>query len=189
LDGTPRVLPTWFHWTGDEIVMGTFVSAPHIQRAAARLKALQVNPNVAITIDTEGFPPHVLLIRGQISITEVYGVVPEYALAARRYLGEEAAAAYLIQVDQPGTTMARIALRPTWAARQYDNAGSIIHKLGFNYSIRKRYPFTRSQAFYSRDQPSKGAKKPGFSKGTERLPQRRDNHDEHKSKDRSPFMV
>jgi hypothetical protein len=116
LDGTPRVLPTWFHWTGDEIVMGTFVSAPHIQRTAAQLKALGVNPNVTITIDTEGFPPHVLLIRGQISITEVYGVVPEYALAARRYLGEEAAAAYLNQVDQPGTTMARIALRPTWAA-------------------------------------------------------------------------
>jgi hypothetical protein len=29
-DGTPRVLPTWFQWTGEELVMGTFVSAPHV---------------------------------------------------------------------------------------------------------------------------------------------------------------
>ena len=114
-DGTPRVLPTWFHWTGDKLVMGTFVSAPHVHRAAARLKALRANPNVAVTIDTESFPPHVLLMRGQVSISEVQGVAPEYALAARRYLGEEGAAAYLAFVDQPGTVMARIALRPAWA--------------------------------------------------------------------------
>jgi hypothetical protein len=46
-DGTPRVVPTWFHWTGEQ-------------------------------------------------------------------LGEEAAADYLAQVDQPGTRMARIGVRPTW---------------------------------------------------------------------------
>lgn len=114
MDGTPRVLPTWFHWTGDEVVMGTFVLAPHVRRAAARLRALRANPDVAITIDTESFPPNVLLVRGQASVTEVDGVSPEYALAARRYLGEEAATAYLAQVDQPGTRMARIALRPAW---------------------------------------------------------------------------
>jgi len=28
-DGTPRVMPTWFHWTGEELVMPTFASAPH----------------------------------------------------------------------------------------------------------------------------------------------------------------
>jgi hypothetical protein len=28
-DGMPRVMPTWFHWTGDELVMATFISAPH----------------------------------------------------------------------------------------------------------------------------------------------------------------
>lgn len=114
LNGTPRVLPTWFYWTGAEVVMPTFVAAPHVRRPAARLQALRVNPNVAITIDTESFPPNVLLLRGQVSITEVQGIVPEYRLAARRYMGEETAAAYLAQVDQPGTAMARIALRPTW---------------------------------------------------------------------------
>jgi hypothetical protein len=113
-DGTPRVLPSWFHWTGDELVMPTFLSAPHVRHPARRLAALRTNPDVAVTIDTETFPPQVLLLRGRAAITEVDGVVPEYALAARRYLGEEAATTYLAQIDQPGTRMARIAVRPTW---------------------------------------------------------------------------
>jgi hypothetical protein len=113
-DSTPRVVPTWFHWTGDELVMPTFLSAPHVRHAAARLGALRANPDVAITIDTEGFPPAALLVRGRVSVIEVDGVVPEYALAARRYMGEEAAASYLAQIDQPGTRMAHIAVRPTW---------------------------------------------------------------------------
>jgi hypothetical protein len=113
-DGTPRVVSTWFHWTGDELVMPTFLAAPHVRHAATRLGALRANPAVAITIDTESFPPEVLLVRGRVSLIEVDGVVPEYALAARRYLGEEAAASYLAQIDQPGTRMARIAVRPAW---------------------------------------------------------------------------
>lgn len=113
-DGTPRVLPTWFHWTGEELVMATFIAAPHMRRPAARLKALRANPNVAVTIDTEDFPPQVLLLRGQVAITETPGIVPEYALAAQRYIGNEAAAAYLAQFEQTGVTMARIALQPAW---------------------------------------------------------------------------
>ena len=70
---------------------------------------------MAITIDTETFPPEVLLVRGRASVTEVDGILEEYALAARRYMGEEAAAGYLAQIDQPGTRMARIGVRPTWA--------------------------------------------------------------------------
>ena len=27
IDGTPRVVPTWFHWNGEELVMSTFISA------------------------------------------------------------------------------------------------------------------------------------------------------------------
>jgi hypothetical protein len=113
-DGTPRVLPSWFHWTGDELVMPTFISAPHVRHPARRLAALRANPDVAVTIDTETFPPEVLLLRGRAAITEVDGVVPEYALAARRYMGDQAATAYLAEIDRPGTRMARIALRPTW---------------------------------------------------------------------------
>lgn len=40
--------------------------------------------------------------------------MPEYALAAHRYLGDEEAPPYLTQFDHPSTRMARIAVRPTW---------------------------------------------------------------------------
>jgi hypothetical protein len=114
LDGTPRVVASWFHWTGDELVMPTFVSAPHVRHPSYRLRALRANPAVAVTIDTETFPPEVLSIRGKASLTEMDGIVPEYALAAQRYLGKEEAIAYLAQIDHPSARMARIAVRPTW---------------------------------------------------------------------------
>ena len=113
-DGTPRVMATWFHWTGEVLSMPTFLAAPHISQPAGRLRALRANPHVAVTIDTETFPPEVLSIRGRVTIDELDGVPPEYAASATRYLGEEAAQGYLAQIDQPGTRMARIDLRPDW---------------------------------------------------------------------------
>src|ERR1035437_3038782 len=56
-DGTPRVIPIWFHWNGTEFVMGTPPKAP-------KLKALAKNPRVALTIDDNSFPHKVLLGRG-----------------------------------------------------------------------------------------------------------------------------
>jgi len=113
-DGTPRVLATWFHWTGDVLAMPTFLAAPHVRHPAGRLRALGANPNVAVTIDTETFPPEVLTIRGRVEIQEVKGIPPEYESAAHRYLGDEAARIYLDQIDRPGTRMASIDLHPTW---------------------------------------------------------------------------
>jgi hypothetical protein len=114
LDGTPRVLATWFHWTGVVLAMPTFIAAPHVRHPAGRLRALRAHPDVAVTIDTEASPPEVLSIRGRAEITEVDGIPPAYASAARRYLGEEAARDYLAGLDQPGTRMACIDLRPAW---------------------------------------------------------------------------
>jgi hypothetical protein len=113
-DGTPRVVASWFHWTGDELVMPTFISAPHVRHAAYRVRTLRAHPEVAITIDTDSFPPEALAIRGRAEVREVDGIPPEYALAAQRYLGEEEATSYLAQIDEPGTRMARIAVRPAW---------------------------------------------------------------------------
>jgi hypothetical protein len=113
-DGTPRVLATWFHWTGEVLAMPTFLAAPHVRHAAGRLRALRANPDVAVMIDTETFPPEVLTMRGRVTITEVEGIPAEYAFAARRYLGDAAARSYLREIDQPGTRMARIDLHPTW---------------------------------------------------------------------------
>lgn len=114
LDGSPRVIPTWFHWSGTEFVMGTFVTAPKAQQPASRLRALRERPRVALTIDTEHAVPHVLSVRGTAIVTEHAGVVPEYALAARRYLGNDAADALLASLDHPMTVMARIAVTPAW---------------------------------------------------------------------------
>ena len=113
-DGTPRLVPSWFHWTGTELVLPTFLAAPHVAGPARRLRALRERPSVAVSIDTETFPTEILQLRGQVVIDEVDGVAREYAAAATRYLGEEGAAEYLSQIDVLGTRMARIALRPTW---------------------------------------------------------------------------
>ena len=113
-DGSPRVVPTWFHWTGEELVMGTFVSAPHVTEPAARIRALRANPAVAVTIDTDQFPPQALSLRGDAVVTEHTGVLEEYADAARRYLGDEPSVSYLAMLDDSTTVMARIALKPTW---------------------------------------------------------------------------
>jgi hypothetical protein len=106
-DGTPRVLPMLFHWTGADLVLATF-------GGARKIAALRARPDVAITIDTNATPPEVLLMRGRASVTDVDGIVPEYALAQHRYAGPERGAANLAEVDQPGVRMARIAVRPTW---------------------------------------------------------------------------
>ncbi|QWF82058.1 pyridoxamine 5'-phosphate oxidase [Amycolatopsis sp. CA-230715] len=116
LDGTPRVVSTWYVWTGEELVMGTYLHCPPlgIREPARRLRALRARPDVAITIDTEPQPPEVLLLRGKVTITEVDGMLPEQAEAARRFLGEEGGARYVADAEHPDTRMARIALRPSW---------------------------------------------------------------------------
>src|SRR4051794_40935777 len=113
-DGAPRIVASWFVWTGEELVMPTFISAPHISHAAYRVRALRERPEVAVSIDTEASPPEVLSIRGRAEVVEVDGIVPEYAQAAERYLGAEQATPYLSQLDHPSTRMARIAVRPRW---------------------------------------------------------------------------
>ncbi|MGQ0615789.1 MAG: pyridoxamine 5'-phosphate oxidase family protein [Acidimicrobiia bacterium] len=115
-DGTPRVVPSWFHWSGAAIVMATYVNGPAmgITRPSRRLAALRAAPTVALTIDTETFPPNVLQIRGRAEIDEVDGLAPEYVAAARRYLGNEAGSAMATQMNVPGTRQARIVVRPTW---------------------------------------------------------------------------
>jgi nitroimidazol reductase NimA-like FMN-containing flavoprotein (pyridoxamine 5'-phosphate oxidase superfamily) len=113
-DGTPRVIPTWFVWTGTEIVMCTFLAGPGVRHPARRVDVLRENPHVAITIDTEDAVPDVLLIRGWAVVTEVDGLAAEHIAAARRYLGEEGAASFAASGQQPGIRTARIGVRPSW---------------------------------------------------------------------------
>lgn len=106
-DGTPRVLPIMFHWNGAEVILSSF-------EEAAKIPALSARPDVALTIDTSKHPPEILLIRGQASITHVEGVVPEFIEANLRYGGPEFGASRIAEVDHPGVTMWRIAIKPTW---------------------------------------------------------------------------
>ena len=107
LDGTPRVVPIWFHWDGKEFVLGTPPRAP-------KLKAIQTNSRVAMTIDSDTWPHKVLLVRGAATVEMVPGVVPEYALSAKRYLGEKAGSDWVDQIGGMVSEMGRIAIRPDW---------------------------------------------------------------------------
>jgi Pyridoxamine 5'-phosphate oxidase len=113
-DGSPRVVPSWFHWTGEELVTVTYVAGPGVQHPARRLDALRADPRFAVTIDDEGPPPRVLTLRGRASVHEVVGVAAEYAAAARRYLGAAAADEMLAELEHPTLRQARICLRPAW---------------------------------------------------------------------------
>jgi len=106
-DGSPRVIPIWFHWNGKEIVMGTPSKAP-------KLKALAKNPRVSLTIDDNVFPHKVLLVRGTARLEPVDGVVPEYAMAAERYFGAEQGKAWAAQMGKMVQSMVRVTITPTW---------------------------------------------------------------------------
>jgi PPOX class probable F420-dependent enzyme len=104
-DGTPRVVPIWFHWDGSAVVLGTPLRAP-------KLKALAAQPQVALTIDSDSWPYKILSIRGTATIERLEDVSPEYAAAAARYFGAEQGEAWVAQVR--GMPMARIRVVPEW---------------------------------------------------------------------------
>jgi hypothetical protein len=106
-DGTPRVVPIWFHWTGKDFVLGTPPNAP-------KVKALAKNPKVALTIDDNGFPHKVLLVRGSARVETVAGTAPEYAAAAERYFGSQQGQAWVQQLSSMCPQVARITITPEW---------------------------------------------------------------------------
>ena len=113
-DGTPRVIPVGFFWTGEEFVISTAAIAP-------KVAALSARPDVALSIDSGNTPgqSRALSIRGQAKVEIVDGVVPEYLAAARKTMDAEAAAEFERNVRRMYEQMARIAIVPQWA-RYYD---------------------------------------------------------------------
>jgi hypothetical protein len=107
-DGTPRVVPVWFHWTGTAVVVASPSRAP-------KLKVLESRPQVALTIDGSTWPYHALLLRGVAELEHVDGVVPEYAAAAERYFGPEQGRAWAAQVAAMPGGMTRVSITPTHA--------------------------------------------------------------------------
>jgi len=110
LDGKPRVVPIWFHWTGEELVLGTPPNAP-------KVAALRRHPEVAISIDGDSWPYKVLQIRGTARLERLDDISPEYSAAARRYFGPDQGQAWVEQLHQMGKQeMVRIFVRPQWVA-------------------------------------------------------------------------
>ena len=107
-DGSPRVIPIGYTWNGEVFVMASPVNAP-------KVKALMANPKVALTVDTDSFPPHVLLVRGQAAVEVVDGVPAEFIEAARRYVGEDGMPEWEAGVRELYKQMAIIRVTPTWA--------------------------------------------------------------------------
>jgi hypothetical protein len=115
-DGTPRVIPVGFFWTGDQFVISTATTSP-------KVAALSARPDVAVAIDSGDTPgqARALSIRGQASVEIVDGVVPEYLAAARKTMDAEAAAEFEQDVRRIYDQMVRIAITPSWV-RFYDFA-------------------------------------------------------------------
>jgi hypothetical protein len=109
MDGSPRVVPIWFHWDGQQIVLGTPARAP-------KMKALACNPRVSLTINTYDASPKVLYVRGTVSVQMMQEIVPEYVLMAQRMLGQ-GADAWINQVQAMLPAMggmARLSITPEW---------------------------------------------------------------------------
>lgn len=106
-DGTPRVVPIWFHWNGSEVVFGTPEDAP-------KMKALKKGSKVAVSIGTDSMPHKVLLVRGTIRTDTVEGIAPEYSAAGVRMLGEEGGKTWLDQAAALFPRMSRIFVTPEW---------------------------------------------------------------------------
>lgn len=107
-DGFPRVVPISFHWNGSEIVVCTVPNAP-------KVRALEASPNVALTVDTNAFPPHVLLVRGTSSVEVVDGVPSEFLEANRKLVDPDHWDSFEAEVRGLYKQMARITIVPEWA--------------------------------------------------------------------------
>lgn len=106
-DGTPRVVPIWFHWTGEQFILGSPSAAP-------KFKALHQGAPVALTIDSTEWPYKVLSVRGTVAIAHCDDVVPEYAAAAERYFGAAQGQAWVAQLRSMVHGMERLTVTPTW---------------------------------------------------------------------------
>jgi predicted pyridoxine 5'-phosphate oxidase superfamily flavin-nucleotide-binding protein len=109
-DGSPRVVPIGFFWTGDAIVFATAVTAP-------KVRSLRERPAVAVTIDVGDTPAdaRALLVRGSASLTTVDGIPEEYLAATAKALGDTGIAEFERQVRAMYPQMVRISVTPAWA--------------------------------------------------------------------------
>jgi hypothetical protein len=124
-DGYPRAIPIGFWWDGEQVIVCTVPISP-------KVAALLARPQVALTIDTETFPPQALLLRGIASIETVDGVPAEYIAASAKSVPAEQLSEFEANVRTIYREMSRISIAITWA-RFYDFAAGrvpeFLHRL------------------------------------------------------------
>ena len=108
LDGGPRVVPISWGWTGTELHLWTTPNAP-------KVRALARDPRVAVTLDTDDFPPNVLLIRGTASLETRPGVPQGYLDAGHKNIADDQYDDWVAGVRGLYEEMVTIRVTPTWA--------------------------------------------------------------------------
>jgi hypothetical protein len=108
LDGGPRVIPLGYLWDGNSFLVWTIP-------ISAKVRALEADPRVAITIDIVGPPPRVLLARGRAELATVDGVPGGYLEASHRAMPSEAWDDFDRQVRHLYEQMVAITITPEWA--------------------------------------------------------------------------
>ena len=110
VDGSPRVVPVGFFWTGGEVVFCSATTSP-------KVAALEARPEVAVTIDSGDTPETArsLQLRGPASIEIVDGIPDEYVAASVKAMGPGVAEPFRELAAEMYPQMARIAMIPRWA--------------------------------------------------------------------------
>ena len=108
LDGFPRVVPVGYLWKESGFVVCTATNAP-------KVRALAANPKVALSIDTDTQPPHILLVRGAAAIEIVDGVPSDFLEATHKVLPPDESPAFEASARSLYPQMARITIAPEWA--------------------------------------------------------------------------
>ena len=108
LDGAPRVVPIGFLWNGRELDIWTLPRS-------AKVRALSADPRVAVTIDTSGMPPRVLLLRGTATLTRIEGVPDGYVEAAPKAIPADQLEEWESGVRALYDEMVQVRITPTWA--------------------------------------------------------------------------
>ena len=107
LDAAPRVIPIGWTWDGSALLMWT------VPRSA-KVRALRHDPRVAVTIDTNDFPPNVLLVRGTATTEEIEGVPQGYLDAGHKMVDDAQYDEWAQGVRGLYDSMVEIRITPTW---------------------------------------------------------------------------
>ncbi|MEJ2890450.1 pyridoxamine 5'-phosphate oxidase family protein [Actinomycetospora aeridis] len=108
-DGDPRVVPVSFLWQPTRVLV-------HSLPDDVKVRGLARRPRVALTIDTAGWPPRALLLRGTARLEAVEDGPPEeYVAASRKIIPDEGYDAWARNARAMYRRMVRIAVEPDWA--------------------------------------------------------------------------